>query len=86
VHNRIPPPLHYGLVETIASKLTRPLPVAVVTVLTYADGDFGRTDSRRIARTPISSQRARMADSWHQSGGPGPAGPGWLGVLRHANT
>jgi mono/diheme cytochrome c family protein len=46
VHNRIPPPLHYGSVETIASKLTRPLPAAVVTVLTYADGDFGRTDSR----------------------------------------
>ena len=46
VHNRIPPPLHYGLVETIASKLTRPLPAAAVTVLTYADGDFGRTDSR----------------------------------------
>jgi hypothetical protein len=46
VRNRIPPPLHYGLVETIASKLTRPLPVAAVTVLTYADGDFGETDSR----------------------------------------
>ena len=46
VHNRIPPALHYGLVETIASKLTRPLPVATVTVLTYADGNFGRTDSR----------------------------------------
>src|SRR5215469_4320318 len=46
VHNRIPPSLHYGLVETITSKLTRWLPVAVVTVLTYADGDFGRTDSR----------------------------------------
>jgi len=46
VHHRIPPPLHDGLLETIASKLTRPLPVAVVTVLTYADGDFGRTDSQ----------------------------------------
>jgi len=46
VHNRIPSPLHYGLVETIASKLTRPLPAANVTVLTFADGNFGRTDSR----------------------------------------
>jgi mono/diheme cytochrome c family protein len=46
VHNRIPPALHYGLVESIASKLTRPLPAALVTVLTYADGNFGRTDSR----------------------------------------
>ena len=60
VHNRIPPPLHYGLVETIASKLTRPLPAAVVTVLTYADGNFGRTDSRvpqgRAQTTLIDSQ------------------------------
>jgi mono/diheme cytochrome c family protein len=60
VHNRIPPPLHYGLIETIASKLTRPLPVAVVTVLTYADGNFGQTDSRvpqgRAQTTLIDSQ------------------------------
>jgi mono/diheme cytochrome c family protein len=53
VHNRIPPPIHYGLVETIGSKLTRPLPAAVVTVLTYADGNFGRTDS------PVSRGRAQ---------------------------
>lgn len=60
VHNRIPPPLHYGLVETIASKLTRPLPAANVTVLTFADGNFGRTDSRvaldRMQTTLIDSQ------------------------------
>jgi mono/diheme cytochrome c family protein len=48
VRNRIPAPLHYGVVETIASKLTRRLPAANVTVLTYADGNFGRTDSLSV--------------------------------------
>lgn len=60
VHNRIPPALHYGVVETIASKLTRPLPVATPTVLTYADGNFGRTDSldqpSRVEKTLIDLQ------------------------------
>jgi mono/diheme cytochrome c family protein len=45
VRNRIPPPVHYGVIETIASKLTRRLPAAPVTVLSYADGNFGRKDS-----------------------------------------
>ena len=45
VRNRIPLPVHYGVVETIASKLTRRLPAANVTVLSYADGNFGRKDS-----------------------------------------
>jgi mono/diheme cytochrome c family protein len=45
VRNRIPPPLHYGVIETIASKLTRSLPAAAVTALTYADGNFARTDA-----------------------------------------
>jgi mono/diheme cytochrome c family protein len=60
VHNRIPPALHYGVVETIASKLTRQLPAATPTVLTYADGNFGRTDSRdrpsRVQKMLIDSQ------------------------------
>jgi mono/diheme cytochrome c family protein len=43
VRNQIPAPLHYGVVETIISKLTRPLPAANPTVLTYADGNFGDT-------------------------------------------
>jgi cytochrome c553 len=46
VRNRIPPPLHYGVVETVFSKLTRQLPAANVTTLTYAYGNFGRTDSQ----------------------------------------
>jgi mono/diheme cytochrome c family protein len=44
VRNRIPAPLHYGLIETIASKLTRPLPAATPINLAYADGLFGQTD------------------------------------------
>ncbi|MFI5090332.1 MAG: c-type cytochrome [Terriglobales bacterium] len=46
VRNRIPPPLHYGVAETVFSKLTRQLPAANVTALTYAYGNFGRTDSQ----------------------------------------
>ena len=41
VRNYIPPVLRFGVVETIAAKLTRPLPTANPTVLTYADGNFG---------------------------------------------
>jgi mono/diheme cytochrome c family protein len=43
VRNDIPPALRFGMVETIAAKLTRPLPAANPTVLTYADGNFGST-------------------------------------------
>jgi mono/diheme cytochrome c family protein len=43
VRNQIPAPLHYGVVETIVAKLTRPLPTANPTALTYADGNFGAT-------------------------------------------
>jgi mono/diheme cytochrome c family protein len=43
VRNHVPPALRFGLVETIASKLMRPLPAAPPTVLTYADGNFGST-------------------------------------------
>ena len=42
VHNLIPEPLHYGVVETIAAKLTRPLPAIPTTFLTFADGRFGQ--------------------------------------------
>jgi mono/diheme cytochrome c family protein len=43
VRNDIPSALRFGVVETIAAKLTRPLPAADPTVLTYADGNFGST-------------------------------------------
>jgi mono/diheme cytochrome c family protein len=48
VHRRVPAALRYGVVETIASKVTRPLPAADVTVLTYAVGDFSRTDGQAL--------------------------------------
>ncbi|MGQ0569279.1 MAG: c-type cytochrome [Armatimonadota bacterium] len=43
VRNAIPAALHYGIVETLVAKLTRPLPAVPVTVLTYAEGNFGQT-------------------------------------------
>ena len=44
VHNRIPPPLRYGVIETIVVKLTGPLPQAPAARLTYADQGFGFPD------------------------------------------
>ena len=46
VHNPIPPKLSYGLVETIAMKLTRPLPATLPKALTYADGNFAIDSTR----------------------------------------
>jgi mono/diheme cytochrome c family protein len=40
VHNQIPPKLTYGLIETVAMKLTRPLPATTPKALTYGDGNF----------------------------------------------
>jgi mono/diheme cytochrome c family protein len=51
VRNEIPPPLRYGVVETVVAKLARGLPIAAPTVLTYADGNFAR-DAARAERTP----------------------------------
>jgi mono/diheme cytochrome c family protein len=59
IRNEIPPPLRYGVVETIASKLRRPLPAANPTVLSYADGNFAR--SARRAELP---QRLLIAGQW----------------------
>jgi mono/diheme cytochrome c family protein len=44
VKNQIPPPLRYGVLETIAVKLTLPLPAAFPKRLTYAEGNFGNRD------------------------------------------
>jgi mono/diheme cytochrome c family protein len=43
VRNRVPEPLRYGVIETIAVKLTRELPAINPGVLTFADGMFGQT-------------------------------------------
>src|SRR5262245_25398327 len=62
VRNQIPAPLHYGVVETIVAKLTRPLPAANPTVLTYADGNFGTTKPGRLPRDLI--QRVLIGGQW----------------------
>ena len=53
VRNFIPPAAHYGIVETIASKVTRPMPTANPTVLSYRDGNFGR---RHASGTPVAAR------------------------------
>src|SRR5207247_1912910 len=56
VRNTIPDPLHYGTLETLAVKLTRPLPAVPPRVLTYTEGNFGPPGLglvvRRIVRRP----------------------------------
>ena len=42
VRNHIPPPLHYGVLETLVVKLAGPLPEGRPRVLTYAAGNFGQ--------------------------------------------
>lgn len=41
VHNQVPPALHYGVIETIFDKFTRPFPAFPPTYLTYGDGNWG---------------------------------------------
>ena len=43
VRQRIPAPLHYGVIETIVAKATRELPAINPERLTFADGHFGQT-------------------------------------------
>ncbi len=43
VRNFIPPPLHYGLLETLAVKLTRSGPAFPPKVLIFVEGNFGET-------------------------------------------
>ncbi len=65
VHNRIPPPLHYGFLETVVAKLMRPLPQVPTTVLTYADQGFGWVDSAdEHWPSPGTIQQALVATQW----------------------
>jgi mono/diheme cytochrome c family protein len=59
IRNEIPPPLRYGVVETVVSKIRRPLPAANPTALTFADGNFAR-DSRAAERP----QRLLIGAQW----------------------
>src|SRR5260370_32167148 len=52
IRNEVPPPLRFGVVETVVSKALRPLPAANPTDLTYADGNFARA-----ARPATAPQR-----------------------------
>jgi len=61
VHNRIPPVLRYGFIETIVVKLMRPLPQAPTTVLTYADQGFGLPDGMDWSGY---GQRALVGAQW----------------------
>jgi mono/diheme cytochrome c family protein len=61
VHNPIPPKLAYGLVETIAMKLTRPLPATAPKALTYADGNFAIDPTRG---SPAGVQAALVDAQW----------------------
>jgi mono/diheme cytochrome c family protein len=61
VRNAIPDPLHYGTVETLVVKLTRPLPAAPPKVLTYTEGNFGATAGGMARDLP---QRALVGAQW----------------------
>jgi mono/diheme cytochrome c family protein len=61
VRNDIPPALRFGVVETIAAKLVRPLPAANPTVLTYAEGNFGSTAGPAWRHRP---QQALILAQW----------------------
>ena len=49
IRNEIPPPLRYGVVETVAAKIVSPLPAANPTVITFGAGNFAR-DARQVQR------------------------------------
>jgi mono/diheme cytochrome c family protein len=61
--NEIPPPLRYGVVETVVSKLSRGLPAANPTALTYANGNFARNarQSQRPAKVLAAAQWTVLA-------------------------
>ncbi len=61
IRNRIPAPLHYGVVETIVVKLTRDLPAVNPHRLTFADGLFGARGGGWPRDLP---QRALIVAQW----------------------
>jgi mono/diheme cytochrome c family protein len=50
VKNAIPPPLHFGVAETVVGKLSLPLPAAPPPALTYTEGNFGEEGGRASSR------------------------------------
>jgi len=59
--NAILDPLHYGTIETLLVKLTRPLPAAPPRVLTYAEGNFGTPAGRSSRDLP---ERLLIGAQW----------------------
>jgi mono/diheme cytochrome c family protein len=47
VYNLVPPPLKFGVLESLVAKLRSPLPAAVPVSLSYADGDFADPKGER---------------------------------------
>jgi mono/diheme cytochrome c family protein len=60
VHNYVPQPLGFGVIETVVSKTSRGLPAAPTTSLSYADGDFadprGATDRSAVQSILVDAQ------------------------------
>ena len=61
VKNHIPPPLHYGVLETLVVKLVSPLPEGRPRVLTYAAGNFGQPS---LGSYPDSPQQLLIGGQW----------------------
>src|SRR4029453_12821400 len=61
VRNAVPDPLHYGILETLAVKLTRPMPAVPPKVLTYTEGNFGARGGGIARDVP---QRMLVAAQW----------------------
>ncbi len=61
VQNRIPAPLRYGVLETVAVKLTRPAPAFAPAVLVFVDGNFGQT---KEGASPDLVQQVLIGGQW----------------------
>lgn len=61
VRNQIPPPLYYGVVETLMVKLTGPLPEGRPTTLTYGAGNFGQPN---LGSYPDLPQQILIGGQW----------------------
>ncbi len=61
VKNQIPPPLYFGIVETLLVKLTGPIPEGRPTTLTYGAGNFGQPD---LGSFPDLPQQLLVGGQW----------------------
>ncbi len=61
VRNRIPPPLRYGVLETVVVKLTRPGPAFAPKTLVFVEGNFGEGSEDTSRELP---QRILIYGQW----------------------